>query len=97
MAIVILGGLITSTLLTLFVLPSLYLRFAKSRECLGAPASCLVAERGERPFAPPVEPRDRPRRKWERVERRCKATVARPHQAAVKAPALVEEDVLPRS
>jgi CzcA family heavy metal efflux pump len=31
MAIVILGGLITSTLLNLFVLPSLYLRFAKSR------------------------------------------------------------------
>jgi Cu/Ag efflux pump CusA len=29
MAIVILGGLITSTLLTLFVLPSLYLRFGK--------------------------------------------------------------------
>jgi Cu/Ag efflux pump CusA len=28
---VILGGLITSTLLTLFVLPSLYLRFGKSR------------------------------------------------------------------
>jgi CzcA family heavy metal efflux pump len=32
MAIVILGGLITSTLLNLFVLPSLYLRFAKSRK-----------------------------------------------------------------
>jgi CzcA family heavy metal efflux pump len=31
MAIVILGGLVTSTLLNLFVLPSLYLRFAKSR------------------------------------------------------------------
>jgi len=31
MAIVILGGLITSTLLTLFVLPSLYLRFGKSK------------------------------------------------------------------
>ena len=29
MAIVILGGLVTSTLLNLFVLPSLYLRFAK--------------------------------------------------------------------
>jgi Cu/Ag efflux pump CusA len=27
--VVILGGLITSTLLTLFVVPSLYLRFAK--------------------------------------------------------------------
>ena len=31
MAIVILGGLFTSTLLNLFVLPSLYLRFGKSR------------------------------------------------------------------
>jgi Cu/Ag efflux pump CusA len=31
MAIVILGGLITSTLLNLFVLPSLYLRFGKSK------------------------------------------------------------------
>ena len=29
MAIVILGGLVTSTLLNLFVVPSLYLRFAK--------------------------------------------------------------------
>ena len=32
MAIVILGGLITSTLLNLFVLPSLYLRFGKSKK-----------------------------------------------------------------
>ena len=32
MAIVILGGLFSSTLLNLFVLPSLYLRFAKSRK-----------------------------------------------------------------
>jgi predicted RND superfamily exporter protein len=31
MAIVILGGLVTATLLNLFVLPSLYLKFAKSR------------------------------------------------------------------
>ena len=34
MAIVILGGLITSTLLNLFVLPSLYLRFGKRRRAL---------------------------------------------------------------
>jgi CzcA family heavy metal efflux pump len=34
MAIVILGGLITSTLLNLFVLPSLYLRFGRSRRVL---------------------------------------------------------------
>jgi Cu/Ag efflux pump CusA len=32
MAIVILGGLVTSTLLNLFVLPSLYLRFGRSRK-----------------------------------------------------------------
>jgi len=31
MAIVILGGLITATLLNLFVVPSLYLRFGKPR------------------------------------------------------------------
>jgi Cu/Ag efflux pump CusA len=31
LAIVILGGLLTSTLLSLFVIPSLYLRFGKSR------------------------------------------------------------------
>jgi len=30
MAIVILGGLVTSTLLNLFVVPSLYLRFGSS-------------------------------------------------------------------
>jgi Cu/Ag efflux pump CusA len=30
MAVVIVGGLVTSTLLNLFVLPSLYLRFAKA-------------------------------------------------------------------
>ena len=32
MAVVILGGLVTSTLLNLFVVPSLYLRFGKGRE-----------------------------------------------------------------
>ena len=32
MAIVILGGLVTATLLNLFVLPSLYLRFGRSRK-----------------------------------------------------------------
>ena len=31
LAVVIIGGLITSTLLTLFVLPSLYLRFGRPR------------------------------------------------------------------
>jgi CzcA family heavy metal efflux pump len=32
LAVVILGGLVTSTLLTLFVIPSLYLQFAKGRD-----------------------------------------------------------------
>jgi Cu/Ag efflux pump CusA len=32
MAIVILGGLVTSTLLNLFVVPSLYLRFGRPRD-----------------------------------------------------------------
>ena len=32
MAIVIMGGLITSTLVNLFIVPSLYLRFGKSRK-----------------------------------------------------------------
>ncbi len=36
MAIVILGGLITSTLLNLFVVPSLYLRFGKDRKLRGS-------------------------------------------------------------
>jgi CzcA family heavy metal efflux pump len=34
MAIVILGGLVTSTLLNLFIVPSLYLRFGKKRDVL---------------------------------------------------------------
>ena len=32
MAIVILGGLLTATLVNLFIIPSLYLRFGKSRK-----------------------------------------------------------------
>jgi multidrug efflux pump subunit AcrB len=35
MAIVILGGLVTATLLNLFVLPSLYLRFGKGKPAAG--------------------------------------------------------------
>jgi Cu/Ag efflux pump CusA len=42
MAIVILGGLITSTLLNLFVVPSLYLRFGKPRT-VSATAPVMVA------------------------------------------------------
>ncbi len=38
MAIVILGGLITSTLLNLFVVPSLYLSFGRARNVVTAPA-----------------------------------------------------------
>jgi Cu/Ag efflux pump CusA len=36
MAVVILGGLVTATLLNLFVLPSLYLRFGRSRRAVAA-------------------------------------------------------------
>jgi CzcA family heavy metal efflux pump len=44
MAIVILGGLITATLLNLFVVPSLYLRFAKSQRTTGSsPVTTLEA------------------------------------------------------
>jgi CzcA family heavy metal efflux pump len=39
LAVVILGGLFTSTLLSLFVIPSLYLRFGKSRRELAAAGS----------------------------------------------------------
>jgi Cu/Ag efflux pump CusA len=41
MAIVILGGLVTSTLLNLFVMPSLYLRFGRKKQ---ANTSALVGE-----------------------------------------------------
>ena len=41
MAIVILGGLITSTLLNLFVVPSLYLSFGRARNVVTAPAGPL--------------------------------------------------------
>jgi Cu/Ag efflux pump CusA len=39
MGIVILGGLISSTLLNLFVVPSLYLRFAKGRTRSATPTA----------------------------------------------------------
>jgi CzcA family heavy metal efflux pump len=38
LAIVILGGLVTSTVINLFVVPSLYLRFGRSRRAVAAPA-----------------------------------------------------------
>jgi CzcA family heavy metal efflux pump len=45
MAIVILGGLVTSTLLNLFVLPSLYLRFGKSKRAVSS-SQLTTAEAG---------------------------------------------------
>jgi len=42
LAIVVVGGLVTSTLLNLFVLPSLYLRFAKSRKPARTPSTTAV-------------------------------------------------------
>jgi CzcA family heavy metal efflux pump len=38
MAVIILGGLLTSTLLNLFIVPSLYLRFGRSRKDRSAPS-----------------------------------------------------------
>lgn len=43
MAIVILGGLVTSTLLNLFVVPSLYLRFARRERPVDGPGGVPVA------------------------------------------------------
>jgi CzcA family heavy metal efflux pump len=48
MAMVILGGLVTATLLNLFVLPSLYLRFAKPAPVPEAPAREVPAAAPER-------------------------------------------------
>ncbi len=42
MAIVILGGLVTSTLLNLLVVPTLYLRFGKSRQEMPPHAGSLT-------------------------------------------------------
>jgi CzcA family heavy metal efflux pump len=56
MAVVILGGLATSALLNLFVLPSLYLRFGKARATGPAPES--TAEAG--PPSPPAPPAPQP-------------------------------------
>jgi Cu/Ag efflux pump CusA len=39
MAIVILGGLVTSTLLNLLVIPTMYLRFARPRNSVGPSAN----------------------------------------------------------
>ena len=43
MAIVILGGLVTSTLLNLFVVPSLYLRFGRTKPAAPAPTGSAAA------------------------------------------------------
>ena len=43
MAVVILGGLVTSTLLNLFLMPSLYLRFGKRRAGGSPPATAAVS------------------------------------------------------
>lgn len=44
LAVVVLGGLVTSTLLNLFVVPSLYLRFGKSRNDRTGPETGAVPE-----------------------------------------------------
>ena len=43
LAVVVIGGLVTSTLLNLFVLPSLYLRFGRGRREKGARAAGRAA------------------------------------------------------
>ena len=48
LAVVILGGLVTSTLLNLFVTPSLYLRFGKSRRGSAPLAEAPQADAGGR-------------------------------------------------
>ncbi len=53
LAVVILGGLLTSTLLNLFVVPSLYLRFGQSRRQRRASA---VPDSGDPPEPPPDQP-----------------------------------------
>jgi Cu/Ag efflux pump CusA len=42
MAVVIMGGLVTSTLLNLFVVPSLYLVFGRSRRSAGGPSPAVT-------------------------------------------------------
>ena len=49
MAIVILGGLVTSTLLNLFVVPALYLRFGKPKAGAGAAPGDAAKWRPARP------------------------------------------------
>jgi Cu/Ag efflux pump CusA len=46
MAVVIVGGLVSSTLLNLFILPSLYLRFGKPRSKAAPPAAPVPVPAG---------------------------------------------------
>jgi hypothetical protein len=48
MAITIIGGLITSTLLVLFVLPNLYLRYGSTPDVEPAPTEVVVVPEIER-------------------------------------------------
>ena len=70
LAVVVLGGLVTSTLLSLFVIPTLYLRFGSSPEPEGVHslmASLLgrARARGDRPRAPQELPLRSEPRAWE--------------------------------
>ena len=56
MAVVILGGLVTSTLLNLFVLPSLYLRFGRGKRARLRSATTGPAPSPERAGEPPRVP-----------------------------------------
>ena len=55
MAIVILGGLITSTLVNLFIVPALYLRFGRARQAVPAGSTRLPGP-GALPEIAPPEP-----------------------------------------
>jgi hypothetical protein len=59
LAVIILGGLVTTALVSLFVLPTLYLRFAKNPHSDAAPdeGSGVQPDPGPRPDArPPASP-----------------------------------------
>ena len=65
MAVVILGGLVTATLLNLFVLPSLYLRFGRARRSRPTTANALGMSNTDPGDARRVERRAPSRSEWQ--------------------------------
>ena len=70
MAVVILGGLVTSTLLNLFVVPSLYLRFGRRQS---EPRACNWHERLNVSLRSPTLPSLEKRGEWAQLFCRCAA------------------------